>query len=181
MPTPLLSRPRVGLCTSEASVPLEHVDIRADIRDAQARVTCKQLYRNRESRPIEAVYVFPMDESAAVCGFAAVVGGVRYEGAVKTRDEAFATYDDAIADGHGAFLLDEERPDVFTASIGNLAPGTEVQIEVTYVAELPFEGESIRFMLPTTVSPRYAPAEDRVGIGRSAADALNPPTASEAA
>jgi len=179
MPTSLLSHSRVGLCTADARVPLERVDVRADIQGAQARVTCTQRYRNSEPRPIEAVYVFPLDEGAAVCGFAAVVGGTRYVGTVKPREEAFEAYDDAIAAGHGAFLLDEERPDVFTASVGNLAPGTEVEIEVTYVAELPFEGESIRFMLPTTVSPRYAPPEDRVGIGRSPEAALNPPRARE--
>jgi Ca-activated chloride channel family protein len=160
-------------------VPLERVDVHADIQGAQARVTCTQRYRNNEPRPIEAVYVFPLDEGAAVCGFAAVVGGTRYVGTVKPREQAFAEYDDAIAAGHGAFLLDEERPDVFTASVGNLAPGTEVEIEVTYVAELPFEGESIRFMLPTTVSPRYAPPEDRIGVGRSPEAALNPPRARE--
>ena len=179
MPTSLLAHSRVGLCTADARVPLERVDVHADIQGAQARVTCTQRYRNSEPRPVEAVYVFPLDEGAAVCGFAAVVGGTRYVGTVKPREQAFEAYDDAIAAGHGAFLLDEERPDVFTASVGNLAPGTEVEIEVTYVAELPFEGESIRFMLPTTVSPRYAPPEDRVGIGRSPEAALNPPRARE--
>jgi len=175
MPTAALTLPRVGLCTRTSQIPLEHVDVRAEITGAHARVTCTQCYRNQEPQPVEAVYVFPLDESAAVCGFAAVVGGVRYEGVVKEREAAFAAYDDAIAAGHGAFLLDEERPDVFTASIGNLAPGAEVQIELTYVAELPVEDESIRFTLPTTVSPRYAPGEDRVGIGRPAAEVLNPP------
>jgi Ca-activated chloride channel family protein len=154
---------------------LEHVDVRAEITGAHARVTCTQRYRNQELQPVEAVYVFPLDESAAVCSFAAVVGGVRYEGVVKPREDAFAVYDDAIAEGHGAFLLDEERPDVFTASIGNLAPGAEVQIELTYVTELPLEDDSIRFTLPTTVSPRYAPRQDQVGIGRPPADVLNPP------
>jgi len=176
MPTTLLSHAHVGLCTFDhRAVPLEHVDVRAEIRGACARVTCVQRYRNNESRPIEAIYVFPLDEGAAVCGFAAVVGGVRYDGMVKPRDDAFAASDDAVSEGHGAFLLDEERPDVFTASIGNLAPGTEAQIEMTYVAELAFEGESVRFTLPTTVSPRDAPAQDHVAIGRSPAEALNPP------
>ncbi len=178
MPTPALSPSPAGLCTEHAPIPLEHVDVRAEILGAHARVTFTQRYRNHESRPVEAVYVFPLDEGAAVCGFAAVVDGVRYEGAVKPREEAFATYDDAMAAGHGAFLLDEERPDVFTASVGNLAPGAEAQIELTYVTELPYEGESIRFTLPTTVSPRYAPAEDQGGVGRPPADVLNPPHAS---
>ena len=179
MPTAVVSRPLVGLSTRRSQIPLEHVDVRADITGAHVRVTCTQRYRNQEPQPVEAIYVFPLDEGAAVSGFAAVVAGVRYEGMVKPREEAFAAYDDAIAEGHGAFLLDEERPDVITASIGNLASGAEVQIELTYVAELPLEDDSIRFTLPTTVSPRFAPREDQGGIGRPAAEVLNPPRSAD--
>jgi hypothetical protein len=175
MPTSALSPLPAGLCTGRAPIPLEHVAVRAEIRDTSARVNCVQRYRNHEQHPVESVYVFPLDEAAAVCGFAAVVNGVRFEGEVKTREQAFASYDDAMADGHGAFLLDEERPDVFTASIGNLMPGAEVQIELNYVTELFHEGDAIRFMLPTTVAPRFAPPEDQVAIGRSPEEALNPP------
>jgi Ca-activated chloride channel family protein len=154
MPIAAPSHDRVGLCTEHAQIPLEHVDVRAEVSGAQARVTFTQRYRNQDSKPVEAVYVFPLDEGAAVCGFAAVVDGVRYEGVIKPREEAFATYDDAMAAGHGAFLLDEERPDVFTASIGNLAAGAEAQIELTYVTELTYEDDSVRFALPTTISSR---------------------------
>jgi Ca-activated chloride channel family protein len=38
-----------------------------------------------------------------------------------------------------------------------------------------FEGDALRFTLPTTVAPRYAPAEDRVGVGRPRQRGLNPP------
>ena len=37
------------------------------------------------------------------------------------------------------------------------------------------EGADLRFTLPTTVSPRYAPAEDRAGVGRPPIETLNPP------
>ena len=121
---------------------------------------------NRESTPIEAVYVFPLDDGAAVCGFEAVVDGTLVVGEVQERDKAFEMYDDAMESGHGAFLLDEERPDVFQASIGNLAPGKEVMVKLTYVTELTVNDGSLRFAIPTTVSPRYAPAEDRTGTGR---------------
>ena len=77
--------------------------------------------------------------------------------------------------GDGAFLLDEERPDVFQASVGNLPPGKEVLVRVTYVTELTVEGRGLRFLIPTTVSPRYAPSDDQRGVGRSDAEALNPP------
>jgi hypothetical protein len=171
--TPIMA----GLLAAGAPVPLEGVSVEATVTGEFARVTIAQRYRNREAQPIEAVYVFPLDEGAAVCAFEAVVADVLYVGQVTRREDAFRTYDDAMMAGHGAYLLDEERPDVFTASIGNLPPGAEVAIRVTYVTEVPMDGAALRFTLPTTVSPRYAPAEDRVGVGRPPAEVLNPPVA----
>ena len=49
--------------------------------------------------------------------------GAGSPGRVEEREKAFETYDEALAEGHGAYLLDEERADVFTASVGNLPPG----------------------------------------------------------
>ena len=158
-------------------VPLDHVRVEARVIDAAARVTIRQSYRNLETVPLEVVYVFPLEEGAAVCAFEATVDGVRYVGCAKERDEAFRDYDDAVEAGHGAFLLDEERADVFTASLGNMRPGAMVELSLTYVTELAAEGEGVRFTLPTTVSPRYAPEADRTGVGPTPAEALNPPTA----
>ena len=165
---------------SGQSIPLDHVRVEAHVVDVCARVTVHQCYRNRETVPLEVVYVFPVDEGAAVCGFEAVVDGVRYVGRATERDEAFARYDDALEAGHGGFLLDEERADVFTASLGNMMPGSEVVLSITYVTELAAEGAAARFTLPTTVSPRYAPAADRVGVGPVPVDTLNPPVVFEA-
>jgi hypothetical protein len=159
----------------QAAVPLTGVSIAADVRSLCARVTVTQRYVNREAVPIEAVYVFPLDEGAAVCGFEALIDGTLVVGEVKPRDEAFQLYDDAMAEGHGTYLLDEERPDVFQASVGNLPPGKEVFLKLTYVTELAVDRGNVRFVIPTTVSPRYAPAADRVGVGRPDAEALNPP------
>src|SRR5262249_4791275 len=148
-----LTAPRAGLFTThEASVPLTGVSIDADVSTLCGRVTVTQRYVNRESKPIEAVYVFPLDEGAAVCGFEAVIDGTLVVGEVKEREAAFKMYDDAMEQGHGAYLLDEERPDVFQASVGNLPPGKEVLLKLTYVTELSIEGGTIRFMIPTTVS-----------------------------
>jgi Ca-activated chloride channel homolog len=159
------------------AVPLQGVTVEATIRDYAARTIVTQRYCNVESQPIEAVYVFPLDEGAAVCGFEAIVDGARIVGKVKEREEAFEDYDDAIAAGHGAYLLDQEKPDVFTASLGNIPPGKEVAVRITTVSELPLEGDDVRFVVPTTVSPRYAPPKDQKGVGRSPAETLNPPLA----
>ena len=56
---------------------------------------------------------------------------------------------------------------MFQASVGNLPPGKEVLLKLTYVTELTVAGGGLRFSIPTTVSPRYAPAEDhRASAGR---------------
>jgi Ca-activated chloride channel family protein len=167
-----------GLMTRTGDpVPLEGVAAKATIRDFAGLVSLSQRYRNRETQPIEAVYKFPLDEGAAVCAFEATIDGRRIVGRVEEREKAFETYDEALADGHGAYLLEEERADIFTASLGNIPPGKEVIIRVETVAELRMEGDAIRFTLPTTIAPRYAPAEDRRGVGESEADRVSPPVA----
>ncbi|HYN01874.1 MAG TPA: VIT domain-containing protein, partial [Vicinamibacteria bacterium] len=157
--------------------PLVGVRVEAEIRDYGVRVVVIQRYRNDESQPIEAVYKFPLDEAAAVVGFDAVIDGRRVVGHVEEKEKAFAEYDEAMASGHGAYLLDQEQADVFTVSVGNVPPGKEVVLRITTVSELALEGDAIRFTLPTTISPRYAPAEDRRGMGIPEAERVTPPYA----
>lgn len=175
MPEPL-APVSSGLFTRDAApVPLAGVVVDAEISSIGARVVVTQRFVNREPTPIEATYLFPLEEGAAVCGFEALVNGSVIAGEVKERDEAFRIYDEAMERGDGAFLLDEERPDVFQASIGNLPPGREATVRLTYVAEVAAADRGLRFVLPTTVSPRYAPAEDHKGVGRPDSEALNSP------
>jgi len=165
----------VGLLNARgAAVPLVGVSARAEIRDYACRVVLTQRFRNDERQPIEAVYKFPLDEGAAVCGFEVEIDGRVIRGRVLEREQAFETYDEAMSAGHGAYLLDEERADVFTASVGNLPPGKEAILRLTTVSELPLEGDAIRFTLPTTISPRYAPAADRKGVGETEAERVSP-------
>jgi Ca-activated chloride channel family protein len=173
----LFNRVNRSVDAAAGAVPLTGVSIDSEISGFCARVSVIQRYVNRESAPIEAVYVFPLDEGAAVCGFEAIIDGTLVVGEVKEREEAFRLYDDAMERGDGAYLLDEERPDVFQASVGNLPPGGEALLKLTYVTELAVRDSGLRFSIPTTVSPRYAPAEDLVGVGRPDSEALNPPLA----
>jgi Ca-activated chloride channel family protein len=174
MPEQTMTAPCGLIARDGAQVPLTGVSVDADVRALGARVTITQRYENTETQPIEAVYVFPLDEGAAVCGFEAVIDGVRIVGEVKDREEAFRAYDEAMSEGHGAYLLDEERPDVFQASVGNLPPGARGELTIVYVVELDVAEDAVRFVLPTTVAPRYAPVEDRHGVGRPDSDTLNP-------
>ncbi|MBI4917270.1 MAG: hypothetical protein HY825_15640 [Acidobacteria bacterium] len=50
------------------------------VRGIACRTTVAQRYENVEAVPIEAVYTFPLEEGAAVCGFEVEIGGKRIVG-----------------------------------------------------------------------------------------------------
>ncbi|RXM93604.1 Poly [ADP-ribose] polymerase 4 [Acipenser ruthenus] len=106
-----------------------------------------------EETPAEAKYVFPLDETAAVCGFEAFINGKHVVGEVKEEEKARQDHRQAIQEGHRAYLMDQEAPDVFTISVGNLPPSATVLIKITYVTELATEFGSIVFRLPGSVAP----------------------------
>ncbi|MBZ4375717.1 VIT domain-containing protein [Corallococcus sp. AS-1-6] len=178
---------KCGLFTREgAQVPLQGVEVTGELLGGHARVRVTQRYRNDEKRPVEALYTFPLPSDATLSAFSMTCAGRRVAGVVKEREAAFRAYDDAITEGHGAALLDQERANVFTAQVGNLLPGEETRVEVEFLQTLTAEEGSVRWMLPTLVAPRYIPGAvhgDRTGHGSAApttrvpdADRITPPT-----
>jgi Ca-activated chloride channel family protein len=105
------------------------------------------------------VYTFPIDPRAAITGFDIEVADRKLRGEVKRKDQAAATYDDAISAGQGAYLLEQQTDEIFRLSIGNLEPAMEVTVNIHYVTELQNEDDGVRFMLPTTIAPKYTPEQ----------------------
>ncbi|TKS67666.1 Poly [ADP-ribose] polymerase 4 [Collichthys lucidus] len=141
------------LDSSGQQLPLEAVHVKCKLMDLLSQVVIFQKYTNLSSVPIEAKYVFPLDDSAAVCGFEAFINGKHVVGQVKEKEAARKEYKQAIEKGHGAYLMDQDAPDVFTISVGNLPPGATVLIKVTFVSELIIKDGGILFSLPGSVAP----------------------------
>ncbi len=171
--------------TDGLNIPLLGVEVTGEVLGGIARTVVRQRYKNRESKPIEAIYTFPLPSESALVGFAMTCAGRTMKGVVKERDQAFLEYDDAIHKGHGAALVDEERRNVFTASVGNLLPDEETVIEIELLERLTADEGALRWMLPTLVAPRYmpgTPSGDRTGHGSAEpttrvpdADRISPP------
>ncbi|HKQ90414.1 MAG TPA: TonB family protein [Blastocatellia bacterium] len=140
---------------SRAECPLKHTDVKAEVSGQLARVTVTQEFHNPFQEKIEAVYVFPLSQSAAVDDMTMVVGDRTVKGKIKRREEAQAIYEAARAAGQTAGLLDQERPNIFTQSVANIAPGAEVKITISYVEFLKYEAGTYEFVFPMVVGPRY--------------------------
>uniref|UniRef100_A0A672NLE0 Poly [ADP-ribose] polymerase n=1 Tax=Sinocyclocheilus grahami TaxID=75366 RepID=A0A672NLE0_SINGR len=141
------------LDSSGQKLPLHAVNVRCKLMDLLCQVIIFQTYTNQSAVPIEAKYVFPLEETAAVCGFEAFINGKHVIGKVKEKEQARKEYKQAIEKGHGAYLMDQDAPDVFTISVGNLPPGATVLIKVTFITELLVRSGSIVFLLSGSVAP----------------------------
>ncbi|XP_039478716.1 von Willebrand factor A domain-containing protein 5A-like isoform X6 [Oreochromis aureus] len=148
-------------------VPLKSIEVQLEVRDHVATVVSTLNYENKEDKPLEAVFVFPLPGDAAVCHFSAKIGQTQIVAEVKEKQEARKEYDDALSSGQQAFLLEEsdQSPDIFSLSVGSLLPGESASIRLEYVTELAVQADDgLRFCLPAVLNPRYQP-QDFEGAG----------------
>ncbi|XP_063286045.1 protein mono-ADP-ribosyltransferase PARP4 [Pelobates fuscus] len=133
-------------------IPLERIHVKAKVMDTIAQVVIFQTYKNNSLSPIEAKYVFPLDNTATVCGFEAFINGKHIVGEVKEKQQAHKEYRTAISEGHGAYLMDQDDPDIFTVSVGNLPANATVIIKITYITELSIQNDNCQFEIPGDIA-----------------------------
>lgn len=138
---------------------LERTRVSADVTGFVSAVTVTQEFRNPFSTPVEAVYVFPLPDDAAVDELTLTAGSRVIRATIQKRETARRMYEEAKAQGRRAALLDQERPNLFTQSVANLLPGEKVQVTLRYVAPLRYDDGAFTFNFPMTVAPRYVPGD----------------------
>ncbi|MEU7891554.1 VIT domain-containing protein [Nonomuraea sp. NPDC049152] len=161
-PTECLPVPEAGmgaLRTERGNLPLESVDVAARISGLIAGVEVAQGFRNPFDVTLEATYVFPLPDRAAVTAFTMEADDRLIEGVLKERGQARADYDRALSEGRRAALAEEDRPDVFTITVGNILPGERVTVRLTLSQPLPYEDGAATFRFPLVVAPRYIPGD----------------------
>jgi hypothetical protein len=129
------------------SLPLVHTDVALDVRGLVAAATVTQQYANSSANPIEAVYVFPLPHDAAVYDMEIRIGNRVIRSVVRERSEAKRVYEAAKSEGKRAALLEEERPNIFTASVANIMPGDRIDVRLRYVEPLRWEEGRMRLRI----------------------------------
>lgn len=150
------------------SLPLVSASLRGTACGGLARLVLEQRFENRHGETLHVTYRMPLPADGAVSGYAFVIADRTIAGRVQRKQEARERFERAIAAGHTAALLEQERSDIFTQSIGNL-PARETLIARIVIDQrlvwLP-EGEwELRF--PTVIGPRYLAAADPADDARA--------------
>ena len=138
-------------------LPLKHTAVDAAINGYIGTVNVKQEYENPYDTKIEAVYVFPLPEKAAVSEFLMVIGDRTIRGILREKEEAQRIYREARRQGYRASLLVQRRPNIFEQKVANIEPGKAIDIDITYFHTLAYKDGWYSFVFPTVVGPRYNP------------------------
>ncbi|MBN2131876.1 MAG: VWA domain-containing protein [Sedimentisphaerales bacterium] len=149
----------------EIALPLKHTDVKGQISGYIATVHVIQQFHNPYDEKIEAVYVFPLPQNAAVNEFVMVIGERRIRGIIRERQEAEAIYQEARRQGHVASLLTQERPNIFTQKVANIEPGKKIDVDIKYFNTLAYVDGWYEFVFPMVVGPRFNPPGTTDGVG----------------
>jgi Ca-activated chloride channel family protein len=162
-----------ALRTERGCLPLESLDVQARIDGLIARTVVTQTFVNVHGEPLEATYIFPLPDRAAVTSFRLEVAGRIVEGELKERGQAREEYQQALRAGHRAALTEEDRPGVFTIQVGNLPPGESATVRLTLAGPLPYSAGEATFRFPLVVAPRYIPGSPLPGPSAGAGTATD--------
>lgn len=161
-----------ALDTAAGRLPLAAVDIDARVVGLTSTTEVRQTFVNHLREAIEATYVFPLPDRAAVQRFRMVAGERVIEGVLDERGAARASYDQAIARGQRAAIAEEDRAGVFTLRVGNVMPGEVVTIALTLSGPVPIDDGEVTWVFPLVVAPRYVPGAplpgEQAGLGIAA-------------
>ena len=146
-----------ALKSARGLLPLTDMNVHTTIVDLIAQTKIEQVFQNSLSEPIEATYIFPLPNRAAVTRFQLRVAGRVVEGTLKERAAARSDYNQAIQAGHRAAIAEEERSGVFTIRAGNIPAGERVTVELQLTGPLPVSSGNATFRFPLVVAQRYTP------------------------
>jgi Ca-activated chloride channel family protein len=124
-----------------------------------ARAQVEQVFENPSEEPVEAVYVFPLPEGAAVDGLTLQIGDRKIVGQIREREEAVREFERAAEAGKKASLVSQERPNLFTSTVSNIAPGEVVRVRLSYQEDVRYDHGAFSLAFPSTFTPRYNPGQ----------------------
>jgi Ca-activated chloride channel homolog len=163
---------------SEVPLPVMEIDIQLDVIGPLISGSVCQRFHNPTDEVIEAIYLLPLPENAAVHTMEMCIGDRRIISVVQEKAEARRTYEHARESGRRAALSEGERANLFTTSVANILPGEEITIELTWLGEATFSDGVFSLAFPLTMTPRYIPPRQ---IAHEEATRISPPFVPEGA
>ncbi len=179
------ARAETGFGTIKATAtdgqPFELVALASDVHytigGLVAEASIRQRFSNSSSEWIEAQYLLPLPEGAAVHDMTVRIGERVIVGEIREKEQARSEYVEAAASGKRAALVESDRANLFRTAVANIAPGETIEVEVRWWQQIAYRDDRFVLTLPLTYTPRYvARASAEKGEERIAANPGRPAT-----
>ncbi len=159
MPITLPPEPRISEGTLQTSdgrfLPLEWTKVKAVVEGPLAQVEVRQSFRNESQETLEATYLFPLPHHGSVFRMEFRIADRVVKAVVKEKEDARRVYEKARSEGRAATLLEQERPNLFTLSVANIAPDAAIEVLLEYQEPVAYDFGEWRFSFPMIASERY--------------------------
>jgi Ca-activated chloride channel family protein len=117
-------------------LPLKGVECDFSVVSGIAEVSLTQIFRQDNEKPLDCEYLFPLPADASVYSCEADINGRTIRAQVRERQEARQIAAEKKAAGLRTALVEAERGNLFSLSLGNVQPGDLVIIQLKYFQTL---------------------------------------------
>lgn len=141
--------------TKTHSTPLANAEINITFSLPIISTTLSQHFFNDTDTVIEACYQFPIPREGVLGNINVMVGGKKYEGQISERHQAQLDYEDTIAEGKRAVILQDVGDGLYELNIGNLGKSETATIDITIHQIAHITMDTVRYHFPTVITPHY--------------------------
>src|SRR3989442_1676629 len=117
---------------TKISLPLKGVECAFNVCGDVVSVELDQIFHQNSTQPLDCVYTFPLPAGAAVYRCEMHLDGRIIRARVEEREQARRLAREKKAAGHRTALVEMERDNLFTLSLGNVQPGDMIVIRFAY-------------------------------------------------
>lgn len=130
-------------------------DVNYTIGGLIAEASIRQKFVNHSDVWIEAQYLLPLPEGAAVHDLTLKIGDRLIVGEIREKEQARAEYVETAASGRRTALVESDRPNLFRTAVANVGPGETIEVEVHWWQPVSYRDDRFSLTFPLTYTPRY--------------------------
>jgi Ca-activated chloride channel family protein len=142
---------------TKISLPLKGVECAFNVCGDVVSVEIDQVFHQSSKQPLDCLYTFPLPAGAAVYRCEMHLDGRVIRARVEERERAREIAQEKKAAGYRTALVEMERDNLFTLSLGNVQPSDMIVIRFAYFQTLSRLGDWTSFHIPFCPGIRYIP------------------------
>jgi Ca-activated chloride channel family protein len=135
---------------------VEYHRVEVSILDGTAVTRIDQVFRNEYASDLEASYLFPIPDDAAITEFALYVNGHKLGGEILERDRARKVYEQIVREMKDPGLLEYVGRNLFRARVYPVPAEGKARIELEYTETLDYDAGLFRYRYPLDTE-RFSP------------------------